>query len=525
MINLRRLQTVLVVCFAFVVPAGAVTLQGIVQDKSTLEPLAGAAVTVVGSSSRAITDSERGHFMLDISEAAPGASVRLRVSKAGYAIYDGYQTATDDNIIFIALTPLSPAAKMKPLGNSMLVADPIITLIDQLRSDDPGTRLNAAEVLGQFGEARAVSPLATALQDSDLKIRTAAARSIGQLAPAGPQAIPALIVCFEDHRDSGLRVLAASALGQYGHAGRAAARYLQLALAEADSDIVAAAAIALLKIGPEPAEGSAIRDALLSHGSARANVVQSLLSFAPEQAFLIELSRTELQALKGNPRNIDHPAPLAAAAALISLAPSNRQEVLTMLTSTFPQCLSQNCTDSAEQIADYLLQLAPEGQEFLFSQISSPGEQPAWLLLKLVNVPVLSSRMVPALNAAFNSYKAFTGSETWQNHYDLAVALIRLGDTRTAPFSALVEQLVNDYVDEHNIQIIISSDPEAAAGYESQILNDEADKSKDNQAVLDLIDKLSDAQKVTFKPLLIKGMSDERCPCDKMQELISALGN
>jgi hypothetical protein len=520
MTNLRRLRTLLVVCFAFIVPAGAVTLQGIVQDRSTLKPVAGATVTVVGSSSRAITDSERGHFVLEIKEAAPGASVRLRVSKAGYAIYDGYQTAADDNIIFIALTPLSPAAKIKPLGSGVLTADPIVTLIDELRSDDPGSRLNAAEVLGQLGEARAVTPLATALQDSDLKIRTAAARSIGQLAPAGPQAIPALIVCLEDHRDPALRVLAANALGQYGHAGRAAGRYLQLALTETDSDIVAAAAIALLKIGPEPAERSAIRDALVAHGSARAQVSKFLLSFAPEQPFLIELSRAELQTLKGNSTPIDHPDPLAAATALLSVAPSNRQEVLTLLTTTFPPCVRGNCTASAPDIADFLLQLAPEGPEFLFSQVSAPSDQPSWLLLKLANVPALSSRMIPALNAGLNRAPVWTATRL-----DLAVALIRQGDIGNGAFSALVDSLLNDYARQRDYQLLLSLDPKAADSYKDLSRHEDEDLSSHYKTLLDLIPTLSDPQKATLTPLLIKGISDKRCPCEKIQKLILALGN
>jgi hypothetical protein len=518
MTNLRRLQIHLfAVFFAVTVRAGATTLQGIVQDSSTSKPVAGATVTVVGSLSRAITDSERGHFVLDIKEATPGTSVRLRVSKAGYAIYDGYQTATDDNIVFIALSPLPTAAKAKPLGGGGLVADPIVTLIEQLRSDDPGTRLNAAEVLGQLRDVRAVTPLAAALQDSDPQIRSAAASSIGKLAPAGPQAIPALIVCLEDHRDSPLRNLAAYALGQYGHAGRPAARYLQLALNETDGDITAAAAIALLKIGPQPAERSAIQVALLNQGSARAQVREFLLSFVPEQPLLIELSRTELQTLRGNSTPVDHPDPLAAADALLSVAPANRSEVLSLLTLAFPGCLSGQCTAGPRSIADFLLKLAPEGPEFLFSQASAPGDQPSWLLLKLAKVPALSSRMIPALNAGIDRARYFS------DRIDLAVALIQVGATSDVAFSILVNALLDDYAQLYNNRLILNAAPNLTDGQKNALLYD-GDLSTHYNILLDLIPTLSDAQKAVLTPLLTKGMEDKRCPCPKLPELIEALG-
>jgi HEAT repeat protein len=435
-------------------------------------------------------------------------------------IAEGYQTATDDNIVFIELTPLPATAKVKPLGGGLLIADPIATLIDQLHSDDPGTRLNAAEVLGQLGEARAVTPLAAALQDSDLKIRTAAARSIGQLAPAGPQAIPALIVCMEDHRDSALRVLAANALGKYGHAGRSAARYLQLALTETDASIIAAAAIALFEIGPLPAERSAIRTALMGNGSARAQVRTFLSSFAAEQPFLIELSRAELQTLKENSTHVDKPDPLAAADVLISQSPSNRLDILTILTSTFPRCLRAYCTPSEESIADFLLKLAPEGPEFLFSQVAATSDQPSWLLLKLANVPALSSRMIPALNAGLSSPHNYE-----EQRVDLADTLIRLGDPGNGAFSALVDALLDDYAHQSTNQGLLRLDPKYADSHKDFFRQEEEDLGHHYQTLLDLIPTLSDPQKATLKPLLIKGISDERCPCDKIQKLILALGN
>jgi HEAT repeat protein len=54
---------------------------------------------------------------------------------------------------------------------------------------ETGVRRNAARVLGRFGDPRAVGPLTSALNDSDIAVRVEAVEALARLGPAGVQAL------------------------------------------------------------------------------------------------------------------------------------------------------------------------------------------------------------------------------------------------------------------------------------------------------------------------------------------------
>lgn len=87
-------------------------------------------------------------------------------------------------------------------------------LIQDLQSDDPHTRYEAAKDLGDKADPKAVDPLIAALDDSFDLSRRFAARALGSIGDA--RAAPALIKQATTHEDPGSRSTAAAALGDLG---------------------------------------------------------------------------------------------------------------------------------------------------------------------------------------------------------------------------------------------------------------------------------------------------------------------
>ena len=88
---------------------------------------------------------------------------------------------------------------------------PFETLVSDLHGSDWIKRCDAARMLGQSRDPRAVEVLLPDLQDSDWRVRRNAAQALGAL--KSPRAIPGLLEALED-RTATVRERAAVALGR-----------------------------------------------------------------------------------------------------------------------------------------------------------------------------------------------------------------------------------------------------------------------------------------------------------------------
>jgi HEAT repeat protein len=132
---------------------------------------------------------------------------------------------SQDNFAEIALEPLIEALRngdRKPdrciraaeaLGK---IGEPAMEpLIKALRDRRVVVRRNAAEALGEIGDARAVDPLVKVLGDRNSDVRTTAAKALGKI--GDERAVEPLIKALsDDYDDWGVRERAARALGKIG---------------------------------------------------------------------------------------------------------------------------------------------------------------------------------------------------------------------------------------------------------------------------------------------------------------------
>ncbi len=121
-------------------------------------------------------------------------------------------------------------------------------LIYELRnSNSEKVRYNAARVLGELGDSRAVEPLINVLKnDKNGSVRLYAARALGELGDIS--ATPHLIESLREDRNVDVRVRAARALGRLG--GEEVVEPLVEALSDENSQVCITATDALIEIGP-----------------------------------------------------------------------------------------------------------------------------------------------------------------------------------------------------------------------------------------------------------------------------------
>jgi len=86
-------------------------------------------------------------------------------------------------------------------------------LIQALKDEDSGVRKSAAEALGKIGDARAVDPLIQALKDESGSVRKSAAEALGKIGDA--RAVDPLIQALKDESEY-VRMVAAKALAMIG---------------------------------------------------------------------------------------------------------------------------------------------------------------------------------------------------------------------------------------------------------------------------------------------------------------------
>lgn len=130
--------------------------------------------------------------------------------------------------------------------------DPLPALVRGLQSHTPSNRLQAAKDLGRLGwlAREALPALVKALDDSDSKVREAAAHAIGQMGPDGLPALSGML----NHQDKYVRRNAAWALGKLGPLARPALPSLCAALKDNDPRTASGIAQALGNMGADAAD-------------------------------------------------------------------------------------------------------------------------------------------------------------------------------------------------------------------------------------------------------------------------------
>jgi PKD repeat protein len=161
-----------------------------------------------------------------------------------FSAYNLYQDAVQnfENKVYFKYLGEIIASKY---GAGSEVSVLISALINDKSSD---TRADAAEVLGEIGDARAVEPLIDALRDVDYTVQWDAAEALGKI--GDKRAVEPLITTLKAE-DGYLQDLAAEALGEIGDAE--AVEPLIGALKDEEGDVRSSAAGALGKIGDKRA--------------------------------------------------------------------------------------------------------------------------------------------------------------------------------------------------------------------------------------------------------------------------------
>ena len=156
-------------------------------------------------------------------------------------------------VLGLALFVATPnAEEQMSSGRGRALGDNVGRLIQQLEDENPHTRMQAADALGQIKDVRAIEPLIAVLKDENSSGRTQALAA-GALVSIGTPAVDPLIAALKD-KDSLVRERAADALGQIKDVR--AVEPLIAALKDKDSLVRERAADALGQIKGARAVGS-----------------------------------------------------------------------------------------------------------------------------------------------------------------------------------------------------------------------------------------------------------------------------
>jgi HEAT repeat protein len=197
---------------------------------------------------------------------------------------------------------------------------------------DVRVRLAAIDALEELGTAAqpVAAALVRALNDCDLFVRWAAARTLGKLEQAlaaqPPEqrkvvesAVPALVRLLDDP-DLGVRMTAAEALGRYGPAANAAVPALARAVAEGDVEMRIAAIQALGGIGERSAEAVPELIQALNYPDARLRLAAAKLFGQLGPLARGRVSRdTAIQALRNALNDPDNEVRLAVSDAFLKV--------------------------------------------------------------------------------------------------------------------------------------------------------------------------------------------------------------
>jgi hypothetical protein len=155
-----------------------------------------------------------------------------------------------------------PPAEHAPVGNAPALsasaqasARPVIPLLaSALRDSDARVRARAAEALAEAGPLSepAVENLTRLLEDPDATARLEASVALGRIGPSAQAAVPALVRHLGSDEADGVRANCADALGRiHAHPEQAVPILVEAILKERFNDIRGVAIKALLTFGPE----------------------------------------------------------------------------------------------------------------------------------------------------------------------------------------------------------------------------------------------------------------------------------
>lgn len=243
-------------------------VRGLVRDAASRAPVAGATVTASGGQSRADeTTDGRGFFRLLLPGLAPGDVFRLRVEKAGYAVYDMQVAASEQIDLEIPMVAQAPPPRPRsPEPRPDPQASVVSRLLAELSSPSENTRLAAVIGLGKRAETdkAARDGVVRALSDKSYAVKEAALRLIADEHLGSREAVTAVSALLDD-ASGGIPWRAAETLGRLGPAAKAAIPELVRALRNADPnrnqlfagdtwaylpELVAASVEALARLGP-----------------------------------------------------------------------------------------------------------------------------------------------------------------------------------------------------------------------------------------------------------------------------------
>lgn len=195
-----------------------------------------------------------------------------------------YTPAIASNLYQEALQNFENKVYFKYLGEFVAskygTGSEVSVIISALRNDENSdTRADAAEVLGEIGNKRAVEPLIDALRDADCTVQWGAAEALGKI--GDKKAVEPLITTLKTE-DEYLRERAAEALGEIGDAR--AVEPLIGALNDKDEGVRSSAAEALGKIGDVRAVEPLINALKDEDWYARCNVAEALGEIGDKRA-------------------------------------------------------------------------------------------------------------------------------------------------------------------------------------------------------------------------------------------------
>lgn len=183
---------------------------------------------------------------MPLREAAVSALAALGDVRAVPAIVRALGD-TDARVRRAAVGALGALGTLPPEAGALRV-DCVVPVLGRLDDDDPQVRAEAAEVLAQLHDARAVVPLVGKARDTAPEVRAAVYGALGAL--GDHRALAPLLSALDDD-DPDARLAAVGALGRLGDADATDALVLQLA--KPDRRLVNAATAALAALPGERA--------------------------------------------------------------------------------------------------------------------------------------------------------------------------------------------------------------------------------------------------------------------------------
>jgi len=187
---------------------------GAIGDARAIEPLIAVLkdfIREVRAEADALLKSKDMHAILNDSKRAVREAARRAACEAAVEALGKIGDARAIEPLITALDNYLPKAATEAL---VKIGKPAVEpLIAELHDNNRHVPKPVIEVLCKIGDTRAVEPLVAALKDDNWKVREAAAKALGAIGDA--RAVEPLVAALQDHDDN-VRKVAARALGMIG---------------------------------------------------------------------------------------------------------------------------------------------------------------------------------------------------------------------------------------------------------------------------------------------------------------------